>query len=123
MKQSWWITFAANNKLRLTKDSCDEMIAKGKLGILYEYDEEQIGAMYIPKVPRKGWKIFKETMLEVGAIVVQNGDLEGAVIFEANNGKALRTACKLLKVPNKRTLSPERRAAAVAALAAYRQSL
>lgn len=122
-RQSRWEKYAADNKLTLKLEG-GEKIAIGKLGTIYEYSDDEVGAMYSPEVPlsKKGWRVFREKMVAVGAEITQFGDLEGAVKFTYENAKALRTACKILKVPNKRTLSPERRAAAAARFAAYRAS-
>lgn len=124
---STWIKFATKQKLRLKADGCGEQIAAGKLGQIYEYSDNEgelvIGAMFMPKVPRKGFAHFLEKLTALGAVLAQRGDMEGTVTFLATNLKALQTACKLLKVPNKRTLSPERRAALTAQLATARTRL
>lgn len=118
---SRWEKYATKNKLRLKPDDCGELIAVGKLGQVYEYSDDEVGAIYIPAVPRKGWKNFKDKMIGLGAVLTQNGDIEGAVRFMYENLKALRTACSLLKIRSKRSLSPERKAQVVANLAAWRK--
>lgn len=105
-----WEKFVKAHKLKTAPEgNGEDVVALGKLGQIYQYDDDSAGAMYIPHKPRKGWKIFGEKLLALGATIVQDADMEGAVIFRFDNNKALRTACSLLKVRSKRSLSPEKR--------------
>ena len=123
MDESKWLKFIAANKLKPKSTEGDWKEVPGKLGVIYQYDDDEAAAMYIPSRPRKGWKVFKDKLTALGAVVVQDGDMEGAVSFKFDNGKATRAACSILRIPNKRTLSPERRAILTAHLAKYRASL
>lgn len=121
---SRWIAFLRANKLKgkVSEDDNGELVVYGTFGQLFEHDEDHVGAMYMVEPPRKGWKRMKDKLLAVGAVVSQNGDMEGVVLFEFNNGKALRAACSVLKIANKRSMTPAQREAVKQRFAAYRAS-
>lgn len=110
-------------RLRSRTDVDGTTVVFGKLGQLYEDDPDEgtLGAIYMAPDKAKGWKVRREAFLAAGATLHQNGDNEGSVIFPANDSKLIRLACRLLRIPNKRSLSPERREQMIAVLAAARE--
>jgi hypothetical protein len=110
-------TFASKYKLRTKKDG-EEVIVPGKLGHLFmnNEDEDEIGALYMPDEPSKGWKARRETFLKAGATLKQNGDTEGSVTFLASDKNLVKIAIKVLGIYRKRTVTPEITAKRVEAL-------
>jgi hypothetical protein len=101
---------ARKYKLKIKKYGDGDLAIPGTLGEIYMYDEneEMLGAMFRPPRPMKGWANRKRELTELGAVVTQNGDMEGAVMFPASNTKLVRTAMRLLGIKTK-TVSNEQR--------------
>ena len=115
-------SIAAKYRLR-TKKEDDEVIIPCKLGQIYVYDDETLGALFMPDTPQKGWTQRRDKMVGAGAIVSLNGDTEGSVIFPANSAALIKLAAKLFGAYRKRTLSPETKAKLSARLAKARSKV
>lgn len=98
---------AKKYKLRTKKDDCGDVVIPGRLGHLYMYDDDVVGAMFIPEKLLKGWNARRDDLVYAGAKVVQNGDFEGAVAFPAQSADVIKLAVKLLRLYRKRNVSPE----------------
>jgi hypothetical protein len=122
METKPWLDLVSQFKLKTVKEG-EDTVARGRLGELFQRDDEHVGAMYMPPRVRKGWLNFRKRMEAVGAEAVQVGDTEGVVSFLFDNHKAVRAACSLLGIKNKRSVSPEKRAILAQRLATYRASL
>ena len=103
--------FARTYRVHTRLDSGDQtVIIPGKLGHIYEYDvdENVFGVIIMPNPPRKlHWGFTKRTLLEYGFTIVQDGDGEGAAIFDPDNETQAKLAIRAARIKHIRKLSPE----------------
>ena len=98
----------------LSQDDTDNII--GRVGEIYDYDEEKLAVMMMPDPPRRGlWVRCRAKFLALGMTVVQNGDQEGAAIFEPTNHEQAIAAIQTIRAKKGQKLNPERRAMLLAA--------
>lgn len=108
--------FAEQHSLRV-KRSCDDDTDNivGKYGEIYDYDDDTLGVILIPEPPRRGlWVRCRKRFETLGMTIAQNGDQEGAAIFDPSDPKQAKAAIKAVQAKKMRKLSPERRAELVA---------
>src|SRR5262245_27127903 len=75
--------FATRLGLKIRVDEDGTKIIPGRHGHIYQYDNDFLGVMVIPNPPRRRyWGCARTTLLKVGCKLVQDGDGEGAVIFD-----------------------------------------
>ena len=108
--------FAAQHRLRVTKDACGDAIIAGRIGTsnIYEYDTDRLGVMFITdahRAPRTNrWNRFKAACLAADMTAVQIGDAEGAFAFDPTDAKQAAIAITGIRARAKRRLSPEQTA-------------
>jgi hypothetical protein len=87
-----WKEFAEQHSLRVKRshdDDTDNIV--GKYGEIYEYDDDTLGVMLIPEPPRRGLWVRSRVKFEaLGMTITQNGDQEGAAIFDPSDPKQLK---------------------------------
>jgi len=109
--------FAEQHSLRVKRsreDDTDNIV--GKYGEIYEYDDDTLGVMLSPEPPRRGlWVRRRKKFEALGMTIAQNGDQEGATIFDPSDHKQAKAAITAIQAKRMRKLSPERRAELVAA--------
>jgi hypothetical protein len=67
--------------------------------------------MLIPEPPRRGlWVRSREKFVAIGMTIAQNGDQEGAAIFDPSDSKQAKAAIQAIQARKMRKLSRERRA-------------
>lgn len=100
--------FADNHRLHTRIDEDGTKIIPGKMGHIYEYDDERLGVIVVPKLPRvQYWGFAKRALLPLGFEIVQDGDGEGAAAFDPSNSAQVKAAIRAAKIKRKRNLSPE----------------
>jgi hypothetical protein len=104
-------TFAEKYALRVQKDESGDLVIAGRQGQIYEYGTTELGLAIIPQGdPRpRLWNSVLKECLEVGMILRQRGDAEGALSFDPTNPKQARVAIRAAKSRPKRLLSEEQR--------------
>lgn len=102
--------FANKNRLKTRVDADVTKIIPGKLGHIYEYDDEgNLGVMIMPDPPRRQyWGFTKKLFLEAGMRVIQDGDGEGSAVLDPNNAAQVKIAVKAAKIRRRKDVSPER---------------
>jgi hypothetical protein len=101
-------SLAAKYKLKTKKlDSTDEVVIPGRLGHIFIYSDDTVGAIFMPPEVSKGWLRRRETFVKAGATVTQNGDTEGVVAFPIGRVDLVKLAVKLLGCRGKKKISPE----------------
>jgi hypothetical protein len=99
--------FSANRKLKTRVDDDGTVIVPGKLGHIYQYDHHHLGVVVVPRIPRmKYWGLTRRKLLALQFTVVQDGDGEGAAVFDPANAEQVRAAIKAAGIIRKRQLSP-----------------
>ena len=115
--------FANENRLKTKMDECGELIILGRQGQLYEYNNAELGVMFMPgSWTPKTWGNFKRAGLAIGMILRQNGDSEGCLSFDPKDREQVELAIKAAGVRPKRRVSPEQRALMAERLALARQN-
>ena len=100
--------FAEARRLRVRRDECDDPVAHGRLGHLYEHGDGRLGAMFLNLTPRR-WNTIRRKQKAVGCVIWQDADGEGSVLFDPLNSAQARTVLKLAGVRPRRVASPEQR--------------
>lgn len=99
--------FSARERLKTRIDADGTLIALGKLGHIYEYDDQHLGVIVIPSTPRKQyWRVTRTRLVRLGFVVVQDGDREGAAYFDPSSPEQEKAAIRAAGVRRKRQLSP-----------------
>ena len=112
--------FATKHRLKTRIDDDLTKIIGGKVGHIYEYDDEHLGVIVIPEPPRPAyWSHTRKTLIAAGFEVVQNGEGEGCAIFDPNNPEQVKLAIKAAKVKRRRVMSE----AQLASITKARESL
>lgn len=106
--------FADNHRLKTRVDDDLTKIIPGKVGHIFEYDDELFGVMVMPDPPKRNfWGYTRASLIEAGFQVLQDGDGEGTAAFSAANPKQVKLAIRAAGIKRRRMLSPadrERRA-------------
>lgn len=103
-------TFSIRHRLKARVDEDGTKIVPGKFGHIYLYDDDVLGVMVIPDPPRRQyWGCIRSALLTAGFIVVQDGDGEGAAIFELANTAQAKAAIRAAGIKHKRRIAPEQR--------------
>lgn len=104
--------FAQKHSLRVKRscqDDTDNIV--GKFGEIYDYGDGTLGVMVIPDPPRRGlWVRSRKKFAQVGMTITQNGDQEGAAVFDPSNHQQAQGAIEAIRAKKAWKLSPERRA-------------
>jgi hypothetical protein len=109
--------FADEYRYRTRIDEDGTKIIPGKVGHLFEYDEESFGVMIMPNPPRRQfWGFAKAKLIAGGFKVVQDGDGEGVATFDPTDPKQVKLAVRVAGVKRRRVLSAEHRERCVASL-------
>lgn len=99
--------FAGRHGLKVRVDEDGTKIIPGKFGQIYEYGDGRLAVMVIPKPPRKNyWGGTQNRLAKLGFVIVQNGDCEGAALFDPTNSNQAKAAIKAAGTRRKRQLSP-----------------
>jgi hypothetical protein len=102
--------FATMHRLKTRIDEDGTKIIPGKFGHIYEHDENRLGVLIMPDPPRpRYWGHTRASLVTLGLVVVQDGDSEGAAIFDPNNRLQVEAASRAAGVKRKRAISSEQR--------------
>ena len=101
-------TFADKYRLKTRIDEDVTKIIPGRMGHIYEYDDQLMGVIVVPVPARKlHWGYARTALIAVGCNVVQDGDGEGAATFDPSNPAQVRAALKVARVKKRKMLTPE----------------
>jgi hypothetical protein len=125
--------FATRYRLKTSMDECGETVIWGKHGQVYEWGPGRLGAMYIPdeacrhrgkpkpaKLSARKWGNARRALQKGGFELIQNGDWEGMLLFDAENVDQASLAIRILRIKRRRKLSPEQAAKAAETLRKFR---
>ena len=99
---------AESHRFKTRVDSDLTTIIPGKVGHIYEYDDDLMGVMVMPDPPRKQyWGFTKRTLVDAGLTLVQDGDGEGAATFNPSNESQVKAAKRAAGIRSRRIPSPE----------------
>jgi len=102
--------FATLLGLKVRVDEDGTKIIPGRHGHIYQYDDNLLGVMVMPDPPRKRyWGCARTALLKAGFTLVQDGDGEGAAIFDPENPNQARPAIRVAGIKRKRRLPPAQR--------------
>ena len=103
--------FATRYRLHTRLDDDQTTIVPGKYGHIFDYDDDSLGVLIMPKKPRLYYWGFRRTaFLQAGFTVTQNGDHEGAATFDPQNPAHAKLAIRSAGIKVKKTLSESDRA-------------
>jgi hypothetical protein len=114
------IQFAGKHRLRISTDPADGTpVIRGRSGKshVFEHGDGVLGVVIMPETgtPHR-WTAARKGFTVAGITITQNGDCEGAAIFDPENPEHVRLACRYADVRSRRKASP----AQIASLAAGR---
>src|SRR6516165_5415545 len=99
--------FATKYRLHTRLDDDQTTIVPGKYGHIFDYDDDSLGVLIMPKKPRLYYWGFRRTaFLQAGFTVTQNGDHEGAATFDPQNPAQAKLAIKSAGIKPRRIPSP-----------------
>ncbi len=98
--------WAKRHRLCSKRDDDGTEIVSGRHGQIYKYDAQHLGAMVIHGYHRaRYWTSARKRLAAVGMMLVQNGDAEGAAIFDPADPRQSRTAVQVIGVRRKKAPS------------------
>jgi hypothetical protein len=102
--------FALEHRLETSLDNCGELVVIGRQGQIYEYSDKLLGVMFVPDDPHpRRWAHFQKLARNVGLHLVQEGDVEGAFVFDPGEPEHARLAIRIAKVRIRRHNTEARR--------------
>ena len=108
--------FAERHSLKVKRsndDDADNIV--GKYGEIYEYGDGNLSVMIMPDPPHRGiWVRSRMKFEALGMTITQNGDQEGAAVFDPADRQQAQAAIEAIQARKKRKLSPEHRAELIA---------
>ena len=102
--------FSHKHRLKTSRDECGELIVRGQQGQIYEHSDSDLGVLFSPNDfhPRR-WSHLRKKALAAGLRVVQDGDGEGAFVFDRTKPHQAKVAIKIAGVRKRRLVSQARR--------------
>jgi hypothetical protein len=104
-------SFATRYHLPINIDTDGTEIIRGTKGHIYEYDETHLGVMVCPRRGDKpeetrAWPQHRFLFKKESMHIHQNGDFEGAALFEAGRNRQVRLALRAAGIRRRANLSP-----------------
>ena len=97
------VQFADKHRFKTRLDECGEKIIPGKLGHIYEYEDNLFGVIVMPNPPRKQyWGFTKKTLVACGMTIVQDGDGEGCAVFDSSDENQVKAAKRAAGIRGRR---------------------
>jgi hypothetical protein len=102
--------FAHKHRLKTSLDNCGELVVIGRQGQIYEYSDTLLGVMFVPNEPHpRRWGHFRRLARKTGLRLVQEGDSEGAFVFDPDEPEHAKLAIRIAKVRKRRRNTEARR--------------
>jgi len=96
--------FAAKHRVKTRRHIDGTVIIPGRLGHVYELDEEQLAVLLtLPSV--RHWTFARARLIADGFAIVQNGDSEGCAAFCPSDVSQARAAIREAKIRPRRLCS------------------
>jgi hypothetical protein len=113
--------FADEHRYKTRIDEDGTKIIPGKVGHVYERDDQCFGVMVMSDKGTAGkWNNARRSCLAVGMTLLQDGDMEGSLGFDPANREQVKLAIRVAKVKTRRIASPAVREQLAAARRARR---
>ena len=96
--------FAYKFRLKTIRDECGDVIIPGRNGQIYEWGSESFGCLVMAKSARY-WNATREMLIGAGFRAIQNGDNEGTVLFNPQDGGQAGLAMKAIGPKRKRVVT------------------
>jgi hypothetical protein len=99
--------FATKHGLRLSREVDGTNIVRGKVGHIYEYNDELLGVLVMPtdRSQNKLWGYARSALVRAGLQLTQDGDTEGSAVFDPNDEKQVRAVIKVAVIRKRRKAS------------------
>lgn len=100
--------FASRHRLKWRVDEDGTKILPGKLGHICEFDHHSLAVVVVPATLRKNyWGITRKKLAALGFTILQDGDCEGAAVFDPENPAQSNAAIRAAGISRKRRVSPQ----------------
>jgi hypothetical protein len=108
------IAFANKYRLKLKRDPCDgTYIIPGRHGQIYEYSDSELAVMFIllsdQEPSPRTWTSVRRKCVATGMTLRQDGDAEGALIFDPSDLPLAKLAIKIAGIRRVRQISNKHR--------------
>ena len=111
--------FAAKHHFRIETSADKERVIHGRRGHIFEYGNGLLGVTIKPTgTSPRTWNAARNSFVEAGMTITQDGDSEGVATFDPENKKQRSLAIKHAGIKRKKVAT----AAQLAALSGYRAS-
>lgn len=97
-------TFADRYRLRIRVDDAGDRMIPGRDGLLYDYGSGRLGVMVLDLTPRR-WGNIRRRCEAVGMELLQDGDAEGALLFDPAAAAQAQLAIRVAHVKRRRVVS------------------
>lgn len=108
-----FVAFAEEHRLRLKRDDCGDKFIPCRRGQIFDPEDRRFGVMLLNDSGRgwsstvKIWNSTRRMMQAAGFQITQDGDEEGAGLFEPIDAKQLKVAFKVAQPYRRKKLSEE----------------
>jgi hypothetical protein len=100
--------FAKGHRLKFKCHEDNTLIISGKVGHIWEFDEERLAVTLLDLSPNM-WSYRRKACLNAGMELGQDGDGEGTLLFDPDDAEQVEAALKVAEVKKTRWMSPEHR--------------
>jgi hypothetical protein len=111
--------FAKKHRARVKRDEVGDVIVAAKHGQIYDYGKNLFGVMFLMD-GAGAWNNRRKACEAVGMKLIQDGDTEGALLFDPENALQAKTAIRLVGARVKREMTPEQKKAVSERLAQFK---
>ena len=101
--------FACKFRLKTIRDGCGDVIIPGRNGQIYEWGSRSFACLVMAKSARY-WNATREKLIGAGFRAIQNGDTEGTVLFDPQDGGQAGLAMKAIGPKRKRVVTESQKA-------------
>ena len=102
--------FAKTQRVKVKRDGDGTFVIFGRHGQIYEYAPGHLGVIILNATARR-WRSARRQCLAAGMTLHQDGETEGACLFNPDDEAQARLAIKLAGVKRRRVMSEAQRAA------------
>ena len=99
-------SWCAQNCLKANRDEDGSPIVKGKVGHLYQHNDEMLGLIFMPGSVRS-WAFARKKLEAAGCTILLDCEGEGSALFSPESEAQVALAVKLVKTRRKRKATPE----------------
>lgn len=100
--------FADRHRLRLRRGKDGDFQFPGRSGEIYAFGDGRMAVLVLEETARR-WRFRRREGLAVGMEIIQDGDLEGTLLFDPSNQEQVRIAIRISGVRQKRRVADKDR--------------